>query len=106
MGERLLWWTVLGDLLWIPVALLLSYAARYGLAQRYDMWHCFREYSPVLLVVVLLWVTLSAKKELHGFRGGWSFPTILSRVAVGLTLLMIVLLSLAFLARQYYSRLV
>jgi lipopolysaccharide/colanic/teichoic acid biosynthesis glycosyltransferase len=106
MNEKLLRWTVLADLLWIPFALLLSYFSRYGEFHRSAVWQFIQVYLPVLLIVLLLWAVLSAKKELHGFRGGWSFPTILSQVTVGLSLLMIVLLSLAFLTRQYYSRLV
>ena len=105
MSEKLWQWIVLADLLWIPAALLLAYESHYGVIHRSDLWRCFLAYLPVLLVVLVLWAALSASKELHGFRGGWSLPAILSQMTVGLTLLVSVLLGLAFLTRQHYPRL-
>jgi lipopolysaccharide/colanic/teichoic acid biosynthesis glycosyltransferase len=106
MIEKLLRWVIFADLLWIPFALLFAYETRSGTLRPSDLWRGLPAYSPVLLVVLVLWTILSAKKELHGFRGGWNFPKILSQVTVGTSLLMVVLLASAFLARQYYSRLI
>jgi lipopolysaccharide/colanic/teichoic acid biosynthesis glycosyltransferase len=106
MIEKVLRWIIIADLLWIPLALILAYESRSGIIGLSDASKCLRIYWPVLVVVVVLWAILSSKKELHGFRGGWNVPKILSQVIVAISVLMVVLLSAAFLTRRYYSRLI
>jgi lipopolysaccharide/colanic/teichoic acid biosynthesis glycosyltransferase len=106
MIGKLLRWVIVADLLWIPLALILAYEWRSGISAWSDVSRCMRIYWPVLLLVVLLWAIFSVRTELHGFRGGWNFAKILSQVIVALSVLMVVLLSAAFLTRHYYSRLI
>jgi lipopolysaccharide/colanic/teichoic acid biosynthesis glycosyltransferase len=44
--------------------------------------------------------------SLDGFKGGWHFPAILSKLIVAVSLLMVVVLAFAFLTKHFYSRLV
>lgn len=106
MSQKLRQWIVIADFVWIPLALLLAYTCHYHVADSASFRLCFQSYRVALIATLLLWVFLSFKRDLHGFRGGWSLPAILSQVVVGLTLLMLALLTLAFLTKQVYSRLV
>ncbi len=106
MTQKLRQWIVLADFIWIPAALLLAYSCHYHRTDSYSLRLCFQSYRLALIAALLLWAFLSIKRDLHGFRGGWSLPAILSQVVVGLTLLMLALLTLAFLTQQVYSRLV
>lgn len=106
MSQKLRQWVVLADFLWIPLALLLAYSCHYQVIDSASLRLCLQTYRAALLASLLLWAFLSLRRDLHGFGGGWSFPAILSQVVVGLTLLMLALLTLAFLTKQNYSRLV
>src|SRR5690348_4218339 len=106
MSQKLRQWIVLADFLWIPLALLLAYSCHYRAADSASVLLCLQSYRSALIACLLLWAFLCLKRDLHGFRGGWSLPAILSQVVVGLILLMLALLTLAFLTKQIYSRLV
>lgn len=106
MSQKLRQWIVLADFLWIPLALLLAYSCHYRVADSTSVRLCLQSYRAALIASLLLWAFISLKRDLHGFRGGWSLPAILSQVVVGLTLLMMGLLTLSFLTKQVYSRLV
>jgi lipopolysaccharide/colanic/teichoic acid biosynthesis glycosyltransferase len=65
-----------------------------------------RTYSYFLFGAVAAWILLYFEMNLDGFRGGWHFPAILSKLIVGITSLMVVLLAFAFVTNHLYSRLV
>jgi lipopolysaccharide/colanic/teichoic acid biosynthesis glycosyltransferase len=97
---------LLADVLWSILAIFLAYQFRNGFQGWPGIYQCLHEYFVFLSVGLLVWTFLFWKMELHGFKGGWSLPAILSQVVVGVSFLMAILLSLAFMARLYYSRLV
>ena len=106
MSKILRYWIPLADCVWVVVALLVAYQFRYGFQGWEGSRSGFLGYLPAVLAALLVWIVLSLGKGLDGFRGGWNLPTVLSQVSVGVSLQMVLLLALAFLARQYYSRLV
>jgi lipopolysaccharide/colanic/teichoic acid biosynthesis glycosyltransferase len=60
---------------------------------------------PFLLVTWVFWILLSSPMQLDGFRGGWRFPAVFSRILLAVCCLMAVSLSGGYLARRYVSRL-
>lgn len=108
MSRRLHYWILFADLVWILAAMTLSYAIRY----RWDGFglgveHAFyTEYLLIAALAVAIWSVLYTIIKLDGFSGGWSLPSILSQVLIGVVLLMATILSAAFMSRQYYSRLI
>ena len=53
----------------------------------------------------ILWTLLSSWMQLDGFRGGWHFPAIVSKMFLAVSCLMIVLASIGYGLRQFVSRL-
>lgn len=108
MSRRLHYWILLADLLWIVAAMTLSYAIRYrwdGFAGGIE--HAiYTEYLLIAILALGIWGLLYSIIKLDGFSGGWSLPSILSQVLIGVVLLMAIIFSAAFLSRQYYSRLI
>jgi lipopolysaccharide/colanic/teichoic acid biosynthesis glycosyltransferase len=95
------------DLLWVLGALGLSIWLQYGDAKvPIDFVTYFQTYFLMILAVVVVWPFLYFDLDLEGFRGGWHFPAILSKLIVAVSLLMVVVLAFAFLTRHLYSRLV
>src|SRR5216684_2560046 len=100
-------WILTGDLLWVLGALGLGIYLRYaGTKETTDFILHFQAYSLMILAAIVTWTLLYFEMSLDGFKGGWNFPDIVSKVIVGILLLMVVVLAFAFLAKQYYSRLV
>jgi lipopolysaccharide/colanic/teichoic acid biosynthesis glycosyltransferase len=52
------------------------------------------------------WALLSSRFGLDGFRGGWYSPAIVAELFLSISSLMAILLALAYLRREYVSRLV
>jgi lipopolysaccharide/colanic/teichoic acid biosynthesis glycosyltransferase len=95
------------DLLWVLGALGLGIGLRYaGTKDPIDFAVHFQTYSLMVLAAVVTWTLLYFKMNLDGFGGGWHFPTILSKLIVAVSLLMVFVLSFAFLTKHFYSRLV
>jgi lipopolysaccharide/colanic/teichoic acid biosynthesis glycosyltransferase len=94
------------DLLWIPISLLGAYAIRYQIViAPGDPVADWRDYLLFGIVALIVWSVLHSVMKLDGFSNGWNPPRILSQVFIGVLLLMAILLSVAFLARHFYSRL-
>jgi len=98
-------WILLADLAWAAVALLGAEFLRYGTA-----WHTNQRFSNDALLIFLaaawiLWTLLSSWMQLDGFRGGWHFPAIVSKMFLAVSCLMIVLASLGYGLQQFVSRL-
>jgi lipopolysaccharide/colanic/teichoic acid biosynthesis glycosyltransferase len=95
------------DLLWVLGALGLGIGVRYvGMKHMIEFGMHFRAYSLMVFAALLAWTPLYFEMNLDGFKGGWHFPAILSKLIVAVSLLMVFVLSFAFLTKQLYSRLV
>jgi len=95
------------DLLWLLGSLYFAIQLRYVPASRaVGGTEHFLQYSLMILTAAFVWSFLYFQMHLDGFRGGWHLPTIISRVIVAVTILMVFVLASAFLAKHYYSRLV
>jgi len=98
---------VAADLLWVLAALGLGIGLRYaGAKDSIDFASHFQTYSLMVLAALVAWIFLYFELNLEGFEGGWHFPSILSKLIVAVSLLMVVVLAFAFLTRNAYSRLV
>lgn len=93
------------DLLWGVLAMPVAYLLRYGW-----VWHGPTDSSaliflPPLMATLLLWSLISSWTRTDGFRSGWLFSAVLSQVLLSVLALMCALFTLAYLLRQYISRL-
>src|SRR6267378_6679976 len=85
------------DLLWVLGALGLGIGLRYaGMKDSIDFASRFQSYSLMLVAAVVAWTLLYFEMNLDGFKGGWHFPAILSKLIVAVSLLMVVVSSFAF----------
>jgi lipopolysaccharide/colanic/teichoic acid biosynthesis glycosyltransferase len=95
------------DLLWILGALGLGIGLRYaGTRHTIDFATHVQAYSLMILAAVVAWTYLYFEMNLDGFTGGWHLPSVLSKVIVGVALLMAAVTATGFITKQYYSRLV
>ena len=103
--RRISAWILAFDLIWIALALGISFMIRYGLD-----WGIagspFLSLAPFLIATCVVWTFLSSTLNLDGFHGGWRLPAVVSHVVSALLCTMAILLALAYLARNYMSRLV
>jgi lipopolysaccharide/colanic/teichoic acid biosynthesis glycosyltransferase len=101
MRSRLHHLLLLLDCLWIPLALASAALSRH------IAWSPSKvgDYAPIALVTVALWATLSLTIKLNSFSRSGTLPGLLSHVIVGTSLLMAALLSIGFMTRELYSRL-
>jgi lipopolysaccharide/colanic/teichoic acid biosynthesis glycosyltransferase len=106
MKIRMLHFSILvADLCWIPVAMLLAWALRYGAP-----WHAFARGNidttwPFVVITWILWSLFSSSMKLDGPRDGWWFPAVASRVFLVVCGVMGALLATGYLGRWYISRL-
>jgi len=104
---KIRYWILSADLLWVLGASALAIGLRYAVAaDGISFAEHFRTYYLLLFTVVPTWTLLYFEMSLDGFKGGWHFPAILSKAIVAVSLLMVVVLALAFLTQHNYSRLV
>jgi lipopolysaccharide/colanic/teichoic acid biosynthesis glycosyltransferase len=93
------------DLAWGMLAMPFAYLMRYGW-----VWHGPTDrtaliFLPVLMAALLFWSVMSAWVRLDGFRAGWRFPAVISQLLLAVLALMCALFTIAFLGREYISRL-
>jgi lipopolysaccharide/colanic/teichoic acid biosynthesis glycosyltransferase len=101
------YWIMTVDLVWVFGALGLAIGLRYvGTGDPMKFTQHFQTYSLMVFAVLVAWILLYFDMSLDGFRGGWHLPAILSKLIVAVSLLMVVVLALAFLTQHNYSRLV
>ena len=106
MSRRLHYAVLIADLSWILISLTIAYFIREGATPPAAVGQpSYLEYSSVAAWALLVWAALFGRMRLDGFSDGWDPPRVLSRVFIGVLLLMSIMLSTAFLARQFYSRL-
>jgi putative colanic acid biosynthesis UDP-glucose lipid carrier transferase len=98
---------LIADVLWVFGAWGLAIGFRYTGGPHVAMGFLYvQSYSHFLIAAVAAWIPLYFEMNLDGFRGGWHFPAILSKLIVGITCLMLVVLAFAFVTNHRYSRLV
>ncbi len=93
------------DLAWGMLAMPLGYLLRYGW-----VWHGPTDRSaliflPPLMATLLLWSVMSSWGRLDGFRAGSMFSAVISQLLLSVLALMSALFTIAYLGRQYISRL-
>jgi lipopolysaccharide/colanic/teichoic acid biosynthesis glycosyltransferase len=98
-------WILLGDLVWVPAAMMLAWILRYGSAWTEVTRESVRETIPFLIGTLFLWILLSASMKLDGFRRGWRLSAVVAELFLACCCLMGVLLAAAYLLREYASRL-
>ena len=107
MSRRLHYSVLLADLFWILMSLAIAYFLREGTQAPSAVGQpSYLEYSVVSVLALAVWTFLYGRMRLDGFSDGWDAPRVFSRVLISVLLLMSIMLSTAFLARQFYSRLV
>ncbi len=100
-------WILAADLIWSVPALIFAYALRYGFTgYAQSLWRPFEQFGLEFVAALILWSVLHERMGLDGFRGGWYFPAIFSRIFLGVITVMAVMLAGAYLARTLVSRLV
>jgi len=93
------------DLAWGMLAMPLAYILRYGW-----VWHGRMDRSaitliPPLMATLLLWSAMSSWVRLDGFRSSWLFSAVMSQVLLSVSALMCALFTIAYLSREFISRL-
>jgi lipopolysaccharide/colanic/teichoic acid biosynthesis glycosyltransferase len=105
-ARRISGWILAFDLIWAALAFVVSVGIRYG----FDWTRMIRPSVPALLPFFLatcvMWTLLSGSLKLDGFQGGWRLPAVVSHLVAALLCTTSILLALAYLARNYVSRLV
>jgi lipopolysaccharide/colanic/teichoic acid biosynthesis glycosyltransferase len=95
------------DLVWVLGALGAAIRLRYlGTRDEIGFMGHFQTYSLMLMVAFFVWALLYFEMSLDGFKGGWHFPAILSKVIVAVSFLVVTVTAFAFLTQRNYSRLV
>jgi lipopolysaccharide/colanic/teichoic acid biosynthesis glycosyltransferase len=93
------------DLTWGILAMPLAYLVRYGWVWRGPTDSSALIFLPPLMAALLLWSLMSSWVRLDGFRAGWRFPAVISQLILAVLALMCALFTIAYLERQYISRL-
>src|SRR5579864_2657548 len=93
------------DLAWGVIAMPLAYLLRYGWIWRGPKDHTALAFIPPLMATLLLWSVTSSWVRLDGFRSGWLFSAVMSQVLLSVSALMCALFTLAYLFREFVSRL-
>ena len=93
------------DLVWGVIAMPLAYLMRYGW-----VWHGPTDSSaliflPPLMAALLFWSVMSSWTRLDGFRTSWAFVAVVSQLLLSVFVLMSAILMIAYLSRQFISRL-
>lgn len=101
MNPRIARYLLVLDIVWLVVALGLSYSLRYGRLEPYPP----PFYRALTLAAMGTWVLLFETLPRNGFDGGWRFHTVVGRTARATALLMIFVIAFAYLTKLYYSRL-
>ena len=86
--------------------MVLGYLCRYGWVWHGPVGGSALTFVPFLVIAIGCWMLLSSRFGLDGFRRGWYSPAIISELLLSISTLMVILLALAYLRREYVSRLV
>lgn len=94
----------LGDSAWIFGAILLAGVFRYGTISSLER-HFPDGLAPLCLSSAAIWGLLSLWMRLDCFEGGWRFSAAASRLLLGVSCMLSLLLAGGYLFREYVSRL-
>ena len=100
------YWVLAADLLCLFGALVCAIGLRYANIIDRISFRDLETYFLMVLVAFVVWILLYFEMSLDGFKGGWHLPSVLSKLIVAVSMLMLVVLAFAFLTQHYYSRLV
>ncbi len=98
-------WILIADLTWSISAFLGAEGLRYGVYWTSTERSAVFAFVPFLSVSIVFWILLSVWTSLDCFRGGWHFPSVVSRLFLAVFCLMGLLFSAGYLEREYVSRL-
>src|ERR1700680_1314667 len=93
------------DLGWGMLAMPLAYLMRYGWVWRGPTDSSALIFLPPLMATLLFWSVMSSWVHLDGFRAGGMFRAVVSQLLLSVLALMSVLFTIAYLGRQFISRL-
>ena len=105
MSRRLRSAVLVADLLWIFISASIAFLLRYGFNSPSGNQISYKECLFASTAAMAVWTIVFVRMRLDGFSDGWEAPRVFSQVLTGMLLLMCLMLSAAFLARQWYSRL-
>jgi lipopolysaccharide/colanic/teichoic acid biosynthesis glycosyltransferase len=94
-----------GDLLWTTLAFFAAGFLRYGTQWDVTGHAVTHAFLPLLAASWILWSVLFYRMKLDGFHGGWCLSSVVSGLMLGVCAQMSLLLAVAYLTRQYVSRL-
>jgi lipopolysaccharide/colanic/teichoic acid biosynthesis glycosyltransferase len=101
MNSRLRFYILGSDVIWLAMALGLSYGLRYSQLKPFPP----AVYSFLVLAGIGVWALLFTTLSLDCFDGGWRFHVAVGKMIRATCVLMILIIVSAYLARLYYSRL-
>jgi lipopolysaccharide/colanic/teichoic acid biosynthesis glycosyltransferase len=96
---------LIADLAWGVLAMPLAYSMRYGWSWNGPADRSALIFIPPLTAALLFWSVMSSWVQLDGFRAGWSFPAVFCQLLVAVLALMSAVFTVAYLMREFISRL-
>ena len=103
--QRLQYWILAGDITWALIAFPLAHVMRYGY-HWYEPAHVsFSTFLLPLIVTPFLWCGIFCWMQLDGFRRGWRTSSVIIQLLVALCLLVMILMTGAYLFHIFLSRL-
>jgi len=100
MNSRLRFYILGSDVIWLAAALGVSYGLRYSQLDPPNPFYGF-----LIFMGGGVWALLFAAMSLDCFDGGWRFSVAVGKMVRATSLLMILIIVCAYLAKLYYSRL-
>ncbi len=95
---------LVADLCWIPAAVLLAWAFRFGVSGQLLSRETLQTATPVMGMTWILWSLCSSSMKLDGLHDGWWFPAVASRIFLAVCGVVGALLAAGYLSRLYISR--
>lgn len=99
-------WILTSDLVWLTISMLSACLMRYGSSLTIQPTSTLLVFSTMLAEAAIIWIVLWTRLGLDGFRGGWSFPAVVSQILLAASIVMVTVLASVYLFRAYVSRLV
>ena len=98
-------WILLADLCWIVLGFVGTLVLRYGVRWSAEERASIHALLPFAVAVAVLWLVLSLCTNLDGFRGGWHFPAVASRILLTIAAVMGTVLAGGYILHNFVSRL-
>src|SRR5260370_12516810 len=98
------YWIRAADFVCLLGALAFAIGLHYpGTRAAIDFPAVLRAYALLIPPALVTWTLLYFEMRLDGFEGGWQLPAILSKIVVAVSVVLLVLLAVAFLTKGFYS---